>query len=172
MPPSRRRPRGADSTALRRCARSWRPAVVSTRGQRLLVRKLVAGVTRLHEQDLAHYDLKPENILIVEGEPKIGDVGLVGPLEVVPAHSGTPLYMTPQGAADDLYGAGRILYELVSGRPSGNFPRLPAELVSVPSAEPVGSHRDHEPRVSSGRGEALWRGRGTRGRAGPRAAAR
>ena len=112
-----------------------RRKVVDARAALVLVRKLVAGVARLHEQDLAHYDLKPENILIVEGEPKIGDVGLVGPLEAAPAHSGTPLYMTPQGAADDLYALGRILYELVSGRPSGDFPRLPAELVSAPTSE-------------------------------------
>ena len=93
-----------------------------------LIQKLVAGVSRLHEQGLAHYDLKPENVLMVEGEPKIADVGLVAPIDKSPPRSGTPVYMTPSGEADDLYALGKILYELISGRSSNDFPRLPADL--------------------------------------------
>jgi hypothetical protein len=100
-----------------------------------LVQKLVSAVSRLHEQGLAHYDLKPDNILMVEGQPKIADVGLVDLRAEPPPHSGTPLYMTPQGHADDLYALGRILYELVSGRPALDFPRLPPELLRTPPAE-------------------------------------
>ncbi len=100
-----------------------------------LIQKLASGVARLHEQHLAHFDLKPENVLIVEGEPRIADVGLVGSIGEPPPHAGTPTYMTPQGAADDLYALGRILYELVSGRPPTDFPRLPPELSRHPTRE-------------------------------------
>jgi hypothetical protein len=94
-----------------------------------LLQKLASAVSRLHAQDLAHYDLKPENILIVDGEPKIADVGLVAPKDQPPARTGTPLYMAPEGQADDLFALGKILYELVSGRAATDFPRLPPQLL-------------------------------------------
>jgi hypothetical protein len=94
-----------------------------------LLEKLASAVSRLHGEGLAHYDLKPENILIVQGEPKIADVGLVAPKDQPPDRTGTLLYMTPEGQADDLYALGKILYELITGRPAAEFPRLPVELV-------------------------------------------
>ena len=100
-----------------------------------VLRRLTSAVARLHDQSLAHHDLKPENILIVDGEPKIADVGLVAPREQPPQHAGTPLYMTPQGQADDLCALGKVLYELISGRPATDFPRLPAELVQQATPE-------------------------------------
>jgi hypothetical protein len=100
-----------------------------------LMQKLVSAVSRLHEQGLAHYDLKPNNILMVEGLPKIADVGLVASRNEPPPRSGTPVYMTPQGEADDVYALGRILYELISGRAATDFPRLLPELLRTPSRE-------------------------------------
>jgi len=99
------------------------------------VGKVLAGVQRLHEQGLAHFDLKPENILIIEGEPKVGDVGLIGSLAEPAPHAGTPSYLTPDRRADDVYAVGKILYEMISGRPASEFPRLPAELLQSPTPE-------------------------------------
>ena len=95
---------------------------------------LVDATAKLHAGGLAHYDLKPENILIVQGEPKIADVGLVAALDAGAPCSGTPDYMTPDGGADDRYALGKVLYEMISGLPAAEFPRLPAELLSMSTA--------------------------------------
>lgn len=100
-----------------------------------LVAKLIAGTRRLHRENLAHYDLKPENILIVEGRPKIADVGLVAPVDTTAPKYGTRAYMTPQGQADDRYALGKILYELITGRPASDFPHLPPDLLVHPTRE-------------------------------------
>jgi tRNA A-37 threonylcarbamoyl transferase component Bud32 len=97
-----------------------------------LLLKLASAVSRLHSQGLAHHDLKPENVLIVDGEPKIADVGLVANRSAGPSRSGTPAYMTPQGQADDIYALGKILYELLSGHSADAFPSLPATLLNRP----------------------------------------
>lgn len=100
-----------------------------------IVSKLLAGVARLHAQNLAHFDLKPENVLLVEGEPRIADVGLVGPRDVPAPRSGTPQYLTPQHEADDVYALGKILYELITGFSAADFPLLPVELLDRPARE-------------------------------------
>ncbi len=83
--PDARLPDGADSrisgySPLTLRALAARRGPFDARAALQMIEKLVDAVARLHEQGLAHYDLKPENILIVEGEPKIADVGLVAPL--------------------------------------------------------------------------------------------
>ena len=100
-----------------------------------IVSKLLAGVARLHAQNLAHYDLKPENVLLVEGEPRIADVGLVGPKDGPAPHAGTPQYLTPQREANDVYALGKVLYELITGLSAADFPRLPVELLDRPARE-------------------------------------
>jgi len=90
--------------------------------------KLAAAVAQLHQEGLAHNDLKPDNVLFVKGEPKIADLGLIGPNDT-PAGSGTPGYLTPDGKADDIYALGKILYECISGRPADDYPRLPPDLL-------------------------------------------
>jgi hypothetical protein len=99
-----------------------------------LVSKLASAAARLHEEGLAHNDLKPENVLFVKGEPKIADLSLMSPNDAS-TRSGTPAYMTPEGTADDAYALGKILYELLSGRPAEDYPRLPPDLLSRPSRE-------------------------------------
>ena len=94
-----------------------------------LVSKLLAGVACLHAQRLAHFDLKPENVLLVESEPRIADVGLVGLRDGQAPRAGTPQYLTPQNQPDDVYALGKILYELLTGWSADDFPRLPVELL-------------------------------------------
>lgn len=106
-----------------------------------IIAKLADGVARLHAEGLAHYDLKPENVLIVEGQPKIADVGLVARIKGDAPGSGTPAYMTPEGKADDFYALGKILYELISARPPADFPRLPPRLLDRPSPKSTAAVR-------------------------------
>ena len=142
-------------TTLRRQmeARGWYPA----REALNVTAKLLAGVARLHEQGLAHFDLKPENVLVVHGEPKLGDVGLVAGRDDPAPKSGTPQYLTPEGTANDVFALGRILYELITGLPPGEFPRLPVELLARGESGVAGRGRDRQPGVSSRSGPAVRR---------------
>ncbi|MCH7701038.1 MAG: protein kinase [Planctomycetes bacterium] len=94
-----------------------------------IVSKLLGGVARLHDQATAHNDFKPENILFVDGEPKLADPSLVGSLNSRTCRAGAPAYMTPEGAADDSYAAGKVMYEMISGHEPRLFPRLPAAVL-------------------------------------------
>ena len=109
-------------------------------------RQLAAGVAVAHAHGIVHRDLKPDNIFLVPdpelptGERvKILDFGIAKLL--LPGGSGskgatstgmligTPLYMAPEqcrgaGLVDhraDVYSAGCILYEMLSGRPPFNY---------------------------------------------------
>jgi len=96
---------------------------------------IVAGIARglafTHARGIIHLDLKPGNILLTDDlQPKIGDWGLSKILWGATATdiSGfSPKYAAPEqidpsryGKADartDIYGAGGIFYELVTGQP-------------------------------------------------------
>ncbi len=82
-----------------------------------------------HRQGLVHQDVKPENVLIdSEGRPRVADFGLARAVtEVTSSTSGTILgtvaYLGPElisnGVSDartDVYAAGVLLYELITGR--------------------------------------------------------
>ncbi|HVO11015.1 MAG TPA: protein kinase [Vicinamibacteria bacterium] len=93
-----------------------------------LVLQLLAGLGHAHEHGIVHRDVKPSNLFLPLGRPaKILDFG-VARLSGVGTHTGTgamvgtPNYMSPEqvssGELDgrsDLFSAGLILYELVTG---------------------------------------------------------
>lgn len=96
-----------------------------------LFRQLLYGLDAIHRLGILHRDLKPLNILVADGPPevlKIIDFGIAKPLEggskitQTGMMVGTPAYMAPEqmtggdtGARSDLYSAGLILYELLTG---------------------------------------------------------
>jgi serine/threonine protein kinase len=107
-------------------------------GERLTVDRAVhiaahtlAGLEAAHAQGLLHRDIKPDNLLLDPvGRVKIADFGLVKllggddaqQLTRVGARLGTPLYMSPEQAMGDplndrtdVYSAGLVLYELLTG---------------------------------------------------------
>src|SRR5207253_2191738 len=89
--------------------------------------QLVDGLLALHHAGKLHRDLKPSNVLVTEaGRLTLLDFGLVaGVAEGDPDRLavGTPVYMSPEQAADqplgeasDWYSVGAMLFEALYGR--------------------------------------------------------
>lgn len=99
-----------------------------------ITRQVLEGLKHLHAHGLIHRDVKPSNILFIHGRVKVADVGLVTNLDHTLTQVGTPGYMPPEGAVDqraDLYAAGVMLYEMITGYPRTKFPELPANLAAL-----------------------------------------
>ncbi|MEO8699518.1 MAG: serine/threonine-protein kinase [Kofleriaceae bacterium] len=123
---------------------------------RELLLELVDGLAAAHARGVIHRDLKPENLVLARGGLRVLDFGLAKLLdggaldETEPGTvQGTAGYMAPEQArgepADarvDLFAAGAIAYELVTGTRA--FPgathadRLSATLRDMPPLEQCG----------------------------------
>ena len=105
--------------------------------------QLAEALAVAHEQQIIHRDIKPANLLVDDaGLVKVTDFGLARTLEVDPQITqrgsivGTPLYMSPEqlfGHAlderSDLYSAGAVLYECLTGAPPHDA-NSPTEIVA------------------------------------------
>lgn len=83
-----------------------------------IARRLLRGLTRLHQNDLVHRDIKPSNIIFVNRQPKLADIGMITAAGPVARPLGTPRYMPPDQVMDrtaDVYAMGRILQEMLHG---------------------------------------------------------
>ncbi|MFY0523636.1 protein kinase domain-containing protein [Archangium gephyra] len=122
---------------------------------------VASGLAHAHAHHLIHRDLKPSNVLITrEGRVKLLDFGLAhlmsGESPLVPhlPTAGTPAYMAPeqwrgerQDARTDLWAAGVMLYELLTGELPYPFTSLQELRERVTSPEPVPSVRERVPEL-------------------------
>jgi len=114
----------------------YRPATLQSRLQNgplpppqcgSCARQLLEGLASLHEAGMVHRDVKPANCLLVDGQLKLADFGLLTEADRQISRVGTEKYMPPDGRMDtraDVYAAGLVIYEMITGLPADSFPRL------------------------------------------------
>ncbi len=101
--------------------------------------QLLSGLASLHQAGMVHRDVKPANCLFVDGELKLADFGLVAEANPQVSRVGTLKYMPPDGHMDaraDVYAAGLVIYEMITGLPVESFPR-PGERARQAVEDPV-----------------------------------
>ncbi len=88
---------------------------------------LLRGLRALHQRAIVHLDVKPSNVMLCSSGTKLIDFGISRPGGLDPWDPkllrGTPPYLAPELLArrepdvrTDLYGAGLVLYEMLSGK--------------------------------------------------------
>ncbi|MFD8922438.1 serine/threonine-protein kinase [Streptomyces sp. NPDC059569] len=129
----------------------------------LLTAQIADALAASHADGVVHRDLKPANVLLRnDGErlhPMLTDFGIARLADspgLTRTHEfvGTPAYVAPESAegrpqtsAVDIYGAGILLYELVTGRPP---------FAGATALEVLQRHLSEEPRRPTTVPEPLW----------------
>jgi Protein kinase domain/Bacterial Ig-like domain (group 2) len=129
-----------------------------------LMAQVLTGLAAVHAAGIVHRDLKPENILLdrSQGDPpraRLSDFGIArlttGPgLTRTTGLIGTPEYIAPEmaeqrevGPAADVYAAGIVLYELLTGR----TPFAGGTAMAI-----LRRHADETPARPDGLSDGLW----------------
>ena len=112
----------------------------------MVILNLLSALAYLHSKSIVHRDIKLENILMVDeesdGEILLIDFGLCCEVDgaMLTQQSGSPGYMAPEiiaglhyGVKVDIFGAGIILYILLTGTPP--YPGNTSEEVMIKNME-------------------------------------
>ncbi|MFF3749971.1 serine/threonine-protein kinase [Streptomyces sp. NPDC002018] len=129
----------------------------------LLTAQIADALAASHADGVVHRDLKPANVLLKDDgggmHPMLTDFGIARLADspgLTRTHEfvGTPAYVAPESAegrpqtsAVDIYGAGILLYELVTGRPP---------FAGATALEVLHRHLSEEPRRPTTVPEPLW----------------
>ena len=118
-----------------------------------LAETMLDALAALHRRGVVHRDLKPANVFLTPHGLKLLDFGLAQPLSG-DEHTqerltgpglvaGTPQYMAPEqlleGRTDeraDIFAAGAVIYEMLSGRAAFSGPTLAAIIDAVNHTDP------------------------------------
>jgi serine/threonine protein kinase len=124
--------------------------------------KVGEAVQHAHSKGVIHRDLKPANIMIDSRRPVVMDFGIAKYLGTSSSLTkqgtimGTPAYMAPEQATEDLvpvgphsdiYSLGAILYMLVTGVPPYDGPTPLSTILKVLEPTPPAPLRDLRPDV-------------------------
>ncbi len=129
-----------------------------------ILQQICRALDTCHSEGVIHRDLKPSNVMIdSQGKVRVMDFGLAHSVETIGltltgALVGTPEYMAPEqgkgepaDAQSDIYAAGLILYELLTGKepyPADN-PLQSLMMRTQHRALPVNQVENSVPRVLS-----------------------
>jgi eukaryotic-like serine/threonine-protein kinase len=123
-----------------------------------ILQGILSGLAAAHAHGIVHRDLKPDNVFLTRGPNgtfvvKVLDFGIAKVMDVAGGMGtrtrtgmllGTPAYMSPEQARSardvdqraDLWSAGVLFYEMLSGRVAFPAPTEYARLAALLSSEP------------------------------------
>jgi len=118
--------------------------------------EILAALEASHEKGILHRDLKPGNVILTDkGIAKVADFGIAKATEGVDLTTtgmtlGTPAYLAPErvagdpgGPASDVYSAGVVLYEMLTGNKpfDADTPLAMVRAIQEEEPEPVSRAR-------------------------------
>jgi serine/threonine protein kinase len=137
-----------------------RAAVTSPEGRSLAIDEAISvalsilgALTALHSRDIVHRDLKPSNVFLTRSGIKLLDFGLARSRQAMGENDmtitqagtivGTPRYMAPEQWGEsppdprsDLFTAGSLLFEMLTGSPAFGGDDLVHVYHSIMSSQP------------------------------------